>query len=566
MRVERIESHKPTACGSVVDALINAGMLESGVADAVFENADGLHTLTSEFRRISMALGHVLWHCWYKTPANAMEWRARALEAIKGIEEQPLPSPVELTVPEGFAYYAVYPEGYLEAARQCHAELGPGKAICIGLRSIGTTLSAAVAATLEELGWMVDSFTIRPRGHPFTRRPVLMPELERMLLRSSDVHYLLVDEGPGISGSSLAGTADLLGQLGIPDDQIILFPSWQTDGSRLRSAEARQRWRLHRQFSVPFEKLWIESGKLNGALPGWDWQELSGGTWRSLLYDDPQHYPAVQPQHERRKYLLRPAAGRSCSEKLLSFAGLGDRSGNVIRRGERLAEAGFTARPEGVVHGFLIRDFVRGLPAWPGGVDPELLETVARYLAHLSRQHLAEPSVSATSLGEMAAFNVAEVLGEDWGARVRRALPCNGEGWIERPVALDGRMQPHEWIHTESGYLKVDAFDHYDDHFLPGCQDIAWDLAGAAYELELDAGARRGLIERYRSLSGDHTITARLPHYAMYYLGYRLGYSKLATGVLPESPDRDRFVSAANRYGQLLRRELTHTPGAGWDV
>jgi hypothetical protein len=166
----------------------------------------------------------------------------------------------------------------------------------------------------------------------------------------------------------------------------------------------------------------------------------------------------------------------------------------------------------------------------------------------------------------MAAFNAAEALGNDWGGRVRDSLPCNGESWIERPVALDGRMQPHEWILTKSGYIKVDAFDHYDDHFLPGCQDIAWDLAAAVHELELDAAARRQLVERYRGLSGDHTITARLPHYAVCYLAYRLGYSKLATEVLREGPDHDRLVASADRYGQLLRRELTQAPGVGWDV
>jgi hypothetical protein len=127
-------------------------------------------------------------------------------------------------------------------------------------------------------------------------------------------------------------------------------------------------------------------------------------------------------------------------------------------------------------------------------------------------------------------------------------------------------MQPHEWILTKSGYIKVDAFDHYDDHFLPGCQDIAWDLAAAVHELELDAAARRQLVERYRGLSGDHTITARLPHYAVCYLAYRLGYSKLATEVLREGPDHDRLVASADRYGQLLRRELTQAPGVGWDV
>ena len=35
--------------------------------------------------------------------------------------------------------------------------------------------------------------------------------------------------------------------------------------------------------------------------------------------------------------------------------------------------------------------------------------------------------------------------------------------------------------------LKTDALDHSEGHDLIGCQDIAWDVVGAATELELSA-------------------------------------------------------------------------------
>ncbi len=47
-------------------------------------------------------------------------------------------------------------------------------------------------------------------------------------------------------------------------------------------------------------------------------------------------------------------------------------------------------------------------------------------------------------------------------------------------------MLPHEWLLTATGYMKTDALDHHDDHFLPGCQNIAWDVACASVEFELD--------------------------------------------------------------------------------
>jgi hypothetical protein len=564
--VERLDFHTPTAHDAAVDALILAGGLESAIADAIFPDADGVHPLTCALRGVSVGLGHVLWHSWHNTPMDAERWRSCVLTNLNDAEAHPVPTSLELSVPEGFAYYAVYPEAYLEAARRCHSGMGRFNAVCIGLRSIGGTLAAVVSAALEELGCAVRSFTVRPRGHPFSRQPRLTPALEQLLIQDPEARFLLIDEGPGISGSSLAGTAELLGRLGVADERIILLPSWETDGKQLRSAEAREHWQRHRQVTVSFEELWIDSGRLSRTLPGWRWRELSAGAWRHQLYQETDHYPAVQPQHERRKYLLERDSRQPSKAKLLSFFGLGSRTTPALRRAELLADTGFTPWPDGIVHGFLMRAFVPGSPVWPGTVDAELLETMARYLAHLSTAHMAEPSLPIASLREMAETNVAEGLGNAWQERLHRQVPSGIEGWSERPVALDGRMQAHEWIRTKAGYLKADAFDHHADHFFPGCQDIAWDIAGAAYELELDAEGRHCLIERYRRLSGDRTIGSRLPLYALYYLAYRLGYTRLARGVLGESPDGLRFATAADRYAQRLRQELSYGPGAYWNV
>jgi hypothetical protein len=564
--VEQLDVKASNFHDATVDAFISAGTLESAMADAIFTEADGIHPLTNAFRAVSVGLGHVLWHCWRAAPDQAERWLSGVVSSLDAVEHHRLPSPLTVTVPEGFAYYAVYPEAYLEAARKCHATLGNASAVCIGLRSIGVTLAGAVAAALEELGRPVRSFTLRPRGHPFSRRPVLEPALEQLIVEDPASCFLLIDEGPGISGSSLAGTAEVLGRLGIPDDRIVLFPSWSTDGAQLRSEQARDHWRRHHQFSVSFEELWIETGRFDQIFPGCRWEELSAGCWRPKLYPHPEHYPAVQPQHERRKYLLHGPPGQGACTKLLSFSGLGGRSGPIVQRAERLAEAGFTPRPEGTAHGFLIRSFVPGTPVGSGKMDEELVETVAGYLAHLSTRHLAEPRPSGDSLRAMVVTNVAEGLGDSWLTPLHGRLPSNFEEWSERPVAPDGRMLAHEWIRTEDGFLKTDAFDHHDDHFFPGYRDIAWDVVGAVLELGLDPGGRRSLVDQYRELSGDRLIRARLPVYALAYLAYRLGYASLATSVLGDSPDGRRFATATERYRKLLRRELTQSAAAGWDV
>jgi hypothetical protein len=543
-----------------VNALIAAGILESAVADAVFPDRDGFHPLADGMRAISLAAAHVVWHTWHPSPSQAALWWGQLLAALGAVPTEQLPRSVETTRPEGYSYYAVYPEMYLEAARSCFGCLGRVKAICLGIRSIGSSLSAAVAAALDEMGCSTESFTLRPRGHPFARAPSLTAELSSHLAANREAHFLLVDEGPGLSGSSLAGTAALLGGLGIADDHIHLFPSWRTDGAGLRSVAAREHWARHSQFTVSFEEVWLGSGRLHEIFPG-DLHEVSAGEWRPEVIPAGRPYPAVQPQHERRKYLL--AASEPGATGLLSFAGLGSAAERKMVRLEQLADAGFTVAPTRLAQGFMLRPFVAGRPVQPGCADPALVELVAAYLAHLSQHHPAEPTTSESTLEEMLRVNVAEGLKDLALEKEVSCLPTRA--CSERPVALDGRMLAHEWIATRHGYLKVDAMDHHDDHFFPGCQDIAWDVASAAIELGLSRPGRAYLVNRYRSLSGDRTITSRLHLFAAAYLAFRLGYTDLATMELGESEDGKRFAEERQRYRTLLCRELS-LRGRMWDA
>jgi hypothetical protein len=392
---------------------------------------------------------------------------------------------------------------------------------------------------------------------------VITPQLEAAFRDARDSFFLIVDEGPGISGSSLAGTAELLSDLGVEDERILLLPSWRAEGSRLRSSVARSRWPRHRQFVAGFEEVWLDSGRLANSLPAGRLRDVSAGAWRDDLYRDPKSFPPVQPQHERRKYLLETGAalGSGREYRLLTFVGLGKRGPPGLGRTEQLAEAAFTPAPEMIVHGFLVRQFVSGVPLQAEDQDdPALLDTMAAYLAHIARQFPAESSVTEMSLREMVATNIREGLGEEWVDRADSRLFGAQAEWCERPAALDGRMLPHEWLRTPGGYIKVDATDHHDDHFYPGCQDIAWDLAATCLEFNLDRGARTRFLRRYQELSGDKTIGARLPSHAVSYLAYRLGYATLACSTLGEDADGKRFGAAAERYGHLLRLELS--PGA----
>jgi len=287
-----------------------------------------------------------------------------------------------------------------------------------------------------------------------------------------------------------------------------------------------------------FEQVWLESGRLGDLLQDEPRTELSAGRWREELIFDLRRYPPVHPQHERRKLRTRGTLAR--------FAGLGPVGHRRLARAQVLAELGFSPHPARLAHGFLAMELVPGTPLVRGEVSAELLDRVARYLACL-RQRFAVSEALRTDLSAMIRTNLAEA-GLDARADTLHD-PAD-----DAPVAVDGRMLPHEWIHTARGYLKVDALDHHDDHFFPGPVDIAWDIAAAGVEFNMSAEAREALVERYRRLSGDRTIAGRLPYYAVAYLACRIGYATLAAEVLRGTPDGEGFRRMTEGYRALLAR------------
>ena len=152
----------------------------------------------------------------------------------------------------------------------------------------------------------------------------------------------------------------------------------------------------------------------------------------------------------------------------------------------------------------------------------------------------------------MIEVNVSEGLGPVWRDRLGdlgRFRPL----LIGAPaVSVDGRMMPHEWLATPRGLLKADATDHGDDHFLPGPQDIAWDVAGFAMEFGLAAGRTRDFAEYVAILSGDRRLPERLPFHRVAYGACRLGYTTLAAQTLGNSADGQRMKALTQRYRRQL--------------
>ncbi len=462
---------------------IRFGQIEAGVADALCPSEDRIHPALQRFRDVAV-----------RFPAG-----------IGSLKDLPLPRSVRIRPAEGFAYYALYPEQYRQAARALRPE---GPVVVVGVRSIGTTLSAVVA---QELG--AESITVRPRGHPFDRHLKLAPGLQNWIRNRKSAIWIVVDEGPGISGSSFASVSRELRRLGVPDSHIIFFPGWDAPAAGLSSDSARQEWQTHRRVIIPYLPR-LESER-----------DLSAGMWREHL----GIWPAVQPQHERRKFL-------NANGKLLKFAGL-SRFGTEKLERARILE-GRIPHVEGLRDGFLISQFVEGRPLTVDDKSPELLIHMAGYLAFLRSRFTTSVRSDLGSLVHLVRNNTGV-----------RAIP---DFTPSDQVALDGRMLPHEWIQTPEGYLKTDALDHHDDHFFPGCQDIAWDIAGAMVEFQMSEEEGECFSSAYLSRCPEPDWSKRLQFHTLAYLAYRIGYVHMAQESLGDSDEARRFAALERFYRERM--------------
>lgn len=445
-------------------------------------------------------------------------------------------SGVEVKAPEGYAYYAVYPETYGLAALEAGFQTPPA---VLGLRSIGTSLAAIVGAAASARNLV----TARPCGHPFARELKLSDELARALTGPVAV----VDEGPGLSGSSFGAAGDLLERLGVPAGRQWFFPSHLGGPGPKACERHRRRWAGAQKRLVTFEDFAL------AALPGWfedlvgpplgPLEDLSGGAWRTAL----QAEAPVHAAQERRKYLLRTHGG----EFLLKFSGLGAGSSEKFGRAQALHAAGFTPEPLALRHGFLLQRW-RGeaRPLTPGDQDA-LLDVLGRYLAFRARRFPAAPEEGAApgELVEMAAYNAGQLLGQSASDAVRARLAPLLSARL-RPVRIDGRMHAWEWrVLADRRILKTDALDHDDAHDLVGCQDVAWDVAGAWVELGLTREAAGRLCGQ---AGADEALLAP---FEIAYLAFQAGAWTMARdAAAPE--EREAIERLLEGYLRRLARRL----------
>jgi hypothetical protein len=547
-----IESEPPSLArhARIVGAFIAAGELAQGLADRAHPACDGRDAQGDAAMRVLVALAGAIDASWAAGFAAQLAPARACVAALAGLGGWP--EQISARRAEGYAFYAVYPEAYLAAARRAVERSSPP---CrpdhvIGIRSIGAGLAALISAVT---GASLPS-TVRPHGDPFARRIAVEPAL--LAEWTAAPRIAIADEGPGLSGSSFGAVLDVLEASGVALDRIACFPSHGNALSPAASEAHRARWARVARHVVDVDTLllgdgtlarWIAElvGPVDPAL-----EDLSAGAWRAACFASEAAWPAAIRAQERRKLRARGRGG----SWLARFVGLGRDADRALARARQLHRAGFVPEPAGLCHGFLVERWLDSTPlsvALPtGDARRRLIDHVGGYLGFRARHLPAGPDrgASLARLAEMTARNTALGLGAP-------IAPPGAPAALEprvHAVEIDGALHAHEWLVRGDGtIIKADALDHCAAHDLIGCQDIAWDIAGATAELSLSSDEQSRLIAVVGEASGRLVDPELLAFLRPCYLAFQLGRHALAaTHDLAEAP---RLVAAVERYAALLR-------------
>jgi hypothetical protein len=508
-----------TAQEELINPLLRTGELECALSDALGWGIPtaALAKLTDDFA----------------TALISKRQPQLSSSALDALSDHAIPEQVTISPPEGFCYYALHPLDYADLLDDNRFNI-PAAAV-VGIRSIGTTLSAVVSAWFNARGVHAERITVRPGGHPFDRS-LSFDDKQREWIAACNQrgsHFFVVDEGPGLSGSSFLAVAEALQECGVPAGLITLLPSSVPNLETLIAPNAEGRWNRFR--TVPLTP--------TRRIPDEAVHDISGGEWRKRAFVSESDWPAIWPWTERKKYLSED------SQRIFRFEGHGHYGKISRQRSELLASHGWGPEVKSAGNGFSDFPWLSG--KHPTSADRDTLIQIARYCAFRAK-YFAQQSSSQQALEEMTRVNLDRAL----GVSIPISLP------VERPVIADAHMMPYEWIQWADGrLLKIDASSHGDDHFYPGPTDIAWDIAGAITEWQLNPESTDLLITEYQRCSGDK-VEFRMVGYVIAYTIFRLAFAKSGAISVDAENEKKRFESQVEYYRRQLKHSLT---GTSWE-
>lgn len=550
----------PLPLSTARELLVWTGQLEQGVADHCVGAGVAPRCRASALAHHAvMAAATAFLHACGKCGDARAGWRrcARALLALRRLPDCGL----RINSPEGFSHYGLFPEQYIDAAQSWLADhpagAMAGPVAVVGLRTIGTTLSALVAAALSHAGVQVRRCTVRPGGHPYAR----CVDADATWVRGA-VHAIVVDEGPGLSGSSMAAAADWLARAGV--DDISVFPSHAHGPGAAASAAVRAWWASAPRYlgnarcELPGSK-WIEAfcGEFFADDAPELVEDMSAGGWRAHVYADEHAWPAALVALERPKYRCLLRSGRRVLMKFCGFDAYRQLRGGGERTAGRLRACGLDVLGER--NGFIFAPWCEEpLPRLRrGGEAPR---RIARYLAAapVVRMSNALRHQSWERLKELTYCNVQECLGERYADAAMRVFGLVSAYEMPSRAAQDYRLAPQEWRERPDGeWRKVSAAGAVPDVSAVGEQSIAWDLAGAAVEWKMKDSAWKELLKEYHTATGERIAEKVFICHRLAYGAFHAGACKLGMDMRMDSdPETYRLTVAYKEYVNDLSRWL----------
>ena len=501
----------------LLSALLRAGEIECAIADTLGQQLPSISYLVSraitdiQFRKNHVSVASVL------------------VERLRTLNEQ-----ITISRPEGFAFYGIHPSDYLDAVEKLTSDTV--QPVIIGIRSIGLTLGAFLYAALRlKFGDKVEFLTLRPSGHPYDRKCEFVGWHARAVERHlKDGRFIIVDEGPGLSGSSFLSVGETLVGLGVNSEQIVFLCSRKVDSNQLVTPNGAQRWSRFKSHVVSQNRLSPEE----------DAEMVVAGDWRKSSHFPETLWPGLWTS------MLPPMFRSGDRQRVFEYHGLGHYGDAVRLRINSLADADFTLPVKRAANGFSETVPLRGCRLSKHDLAEDVIEQIAQYLA-LRPSICPAPgdAVATQSLEDMARFNFHQATGV--------GLPADFHLPVQRPAIADAQMMPHTWFQLfhigEQSLLKLDCGTHGDNHFYPGPVDIAWDVAGAMVEWEMDTVSRDYFITRYNSWANDD-IHERLEPYIIAYAAFRNGYCRMAASAMAHDPnEQSRLLHDGERYRRVLQ-------------
>ncbi|HEX8412495.1 MAG TPA: hypothetical protein VF637_01220, partial [Sphingomicrobium sp.] len=237
------------------------------------------------------------------------------------------------------------------------------------------------------------------------------------------------------------------------------------------------------------------------------------------------------------------------------YAGLGREGERKLEIARRLHSQNLVPEPLGLANGFLVEAWLD--EAVPLDSSDKPIAELACYIGARAALPVPRPGATLAELHVMAQRNVGLTLGRDGQALM--------DDWLPRlprlqdrvlPACTDNRMDRHEWLRVANGrLLKTDAVDHHAGHDLIGCQDLAWDVAGAVVEFDLDEPQTRQLIAATENAAGRMLDLELLDFLRVAYLAFRLGQASMSA-AMTTAAESERWTALKGRYLRLLKPRL----------